>query len=173
MRPTKDHAWVTTRRHVARATGRAADSCDLDSPQESKRAHDAAPSCQPFSYKLPGDSDRRQECQRAADRIFTKVDSYAHELRARVVGHSALSPMDFEEKPRQAGEKIFCGALEPDPTRAARPMLGCCESRTPLKRLYLCDSGAYPGSGVAGIPGHHAVREILRDRLKSVRGPNR
>jgi phytoene dehydrogenase-like protein len=34
----------------------------------------------------------------------------------------------------------------------------------PLKGLYLCGSGAHPGGGVTGAPGHNAAREILRDR---------
>jgi phytoene dehydrogenase-like protein len=71
------------------------------------------------------------------------------------------------------GRENFQGVLEPHPTQPARPMLGRGKERTPLKSLYLCDSGAQPGGEVAGIAGHHAAREILRDWLKSVRGPNR
>ena len=44
-------------------------------------------------------------------------------------------------------------------------MLGYGDYRTPLKSLYLCGSGAHPGGGVTGIPGHNAAREILRDGL--------
>jgi phytoene dehydrogenase-like protein len=34
----------------------------------------------------------------------------------------------------------------------------------PLAGLYLCGSGAHPGGGVTGVPGHNAAREVLRDR---------
>ena len=33
----------------------------------------------------------------------------------------------------------------------------------PVAGLYLCGSGAHPGGGVTGVPGHNAAREIIRD----------
>ena len=85
-----------------------------------------------------------------------------------------LSPLDLEEKLGLAGSDIFHGALGLDQLWAARPMLGHGDYRTPLKSLYLCDSGAYPGGDVTAIRGHNAAREILRDGLsKTVSGPNR
>ena len=36
--------------------------------------------------------------------------------------------------------------------------------RTPVKGLYLCGSGAHPGGGVMGAPGHNCAREMLKDR---------
>ena len=97
------------------------------------------------------------------DLIFATVESYAPNFRASVVGHSALSPLDLEEKLGLAGGDIFHGALGLDQLWAARPMLGYGDYRTPLKSLYLCGSGAHPGGGVTGIPGHNAAREIMRD----------
>jgi phytoene dehydrogenase-like protein len=44
-----------------------------------------------------------------------------------------------------------------------RPVLGLASYRMPLKGLYLCGSGAHPGGGVTGAPGHNAAREIIRD----------
>jgi len=35
--------------------------------------------------------------------------------------------------------------------------------RLPLAGLYLCGSGAHPGGGVTGVPGHNAAREVVRD----------
>ena len=36
----------------------------------------------------------------------------------------------------------------------------------PLAGLYLCGSGAHPGGGVTGAPGHNAAQAILSDRRK-------
>jgi phytoene dehydrogenase-like protein len=146
----------------------------LDSSLAPKGAHVASLFCQHFSYKLPGGRDWRQESSRAVDLIFSTVESYAPNFRASVVGHSALSPLDLEEKLGLAGGDIFHGALGLDQLWAARPMLGYGDYRTPLKSLYLCGSGAHPGGGVTGIPGHNAAREILRDGLSNpVSSPNR
>jgi phytoene dehydrogenase-like protein len=146
----------------------------IDSSLAPKGAHVASLFCQHFSYKLPGGRDWRQETSRAVDLVFSTVESYAPNFRASVVGHSALSPLDLEEKLGLAGGDIFHGALGLDQLWAARPMLGYGDYRTPLKSLYLCGSGAHPGGGVTGIPGHNAAREILRDGLSNpVSSPNR
>ena len=135
----------------------------LDDSLAPKGAHVASLFCQHFSYKLPDGRDWSQEKQRAVDLIFSTVESYAPNFRASVVGHSALSPLDLEEKLGLAGGDIFHGALGLDQLWAARPMLGYGDYRTPLKSLYLCGSGAHPGGGVTGVPGHNAAREIMRD----------
>ncbi len=137
----------------------------LDSTLAPPGAHVASLFCQHFSYTLPGGRDWRQEKQSAIDRIFATVESYAPNFRASVLGHSALSPLDLEEKLGLTCGDIFHGALGLDQLWAARPMLGYGDYRTPLKSLYLCGSGAHPGGGVTGIPGHNAAREILRDRV--------
>ena len=139
----------------------------LDSTLAPKGAHVASLFCQHFSYKLPDGRDWRQERQRAVDLIFSTVESFAPNFRASIVGHSALSPLDLEEKLGLAGGDIFHGALGLDQLWAARPMLGYGDYRTPLKRLYLCGAGAHPGGGVTGVPGHNAAREMLRDGVIS------
>jgi phytoene dehydrogenase-like protein len=135
----------------------------LDNTLAPREAHVASLFCQHFSYKLPDGRHWSQETQRAVDLIFSTVESYAPNFRASVVGHSALSPLDLEEKLGLTGGDIFHGALGLDQLWAARPMLGYGDYRTPLKSLYLCGSGAHPGGGVTGIPGHNAAREIMRD----------
>ena len=41
----------------------------------------------------------------------------------------------------------------------------------PVPGLYLCGSGAHPGGGVTGAPGHNAAREIIRGSQGLARGP--
>ena len=100
-----------------------------------KGAHIASLFCQHFAYKLPGGHDWHQERERAADLIFSTVESYAPNFRASVLSQSALSPVDFEEKLDLAGGDIFHGALGVDQPWVARPMLGCGDCRTPVKDL--------------------------------------
>ena len=61
------------------------------------------------------------------------------------------------------GGDIFHGALTLNQLFSARPMLGHADYRGPLKGLYHCGSGAHPGGGVTGAPGHNAARAILGD----------
>jgi len=43
-----------------------------------------------------------------------------------------------------------------------RPLLGFGQYRTPIKGLFLCGSGAHPGTGLTGGSGMNAAREVLR-----------
>jgi phytoene dehydrogenase-like protein len=61
------------------------------------------------------------------------------------------------------GGDIFHGKLSLNQLFSARPVLGYSAYRMPLKGLYLCGSGAHPGGGVTGVPGHNCAREIARD----------
>ena len=145
----------------------------LDDSLAPRGAHVAHMFCQHFSYNPPDSRDWRQEKARAIDLIFDELEENAPGFRSLVVAHSALSPLDLEEKLGLAGGEIFHGALGLDKLWAARPMLGYGDYRTPLKNLYLCGSGAHPGGGVIGVPGHNAAREILRDGLSNrVSRPN-
>jgi phytoene dehydrogenase-like protein len=99
-----------------------------------------------------------------ADFIIDTVNDYAPNFRESLIGRSALSPLDLEERFALAGGDIFHGALGLDQFWAARPALGFGDYRTPVRGLYLCGSGAHPGGGVTGVPGMNAAREILRDR---------
>ncbi len=74
-----------------------------------------------------------------------------------------LTPLDLERRFGLTGGDIFHGALAPDQLFSARPVLGNANYRMPLAGLYLCGSGAHPGGGVTGLPGHNAAREIVRD----------
>ena len=42
-------------------------------------------------------------------------------------------------------------------------MLGYADYRGPLRNLYHCASGAHPGGGITGAPGHNAARVIAGD----------
>jgi len=107
-----------------------------------------------------------------ADAIIAHVDRYAPGFAAAVVGRLALSPLDLERRFGLIGGDIFHGRMSLDQLFSARPMLGHADYRMPLPGLYLCGSGAHPGGGVTGAPGHNAARAILRDRGRLFRRRN-
>jgi phytoene dehydrogenase-like protein len=131
----------------------------LDDSLAPKGAHVASLFCQHFAP----DADWSARKSEAVERIFDVVESHAPGFRASVIAHSALSPADLERDFGLVGGDIFHGQLSLDQLWSARPLLGYADYRTPLPGLYLCGSGAHPGGGVTGAPGHNCAREVLRD----------
>ena len=80
-----------------------------------------------------------------------------------ILGRQILSPLDLEQRFGLVDGDIFHGQLSLDQLFSARPVLGHANYRMPVPGLYLCGSGAHPGGGVTGLPGHNAAREIIRD----------
>jgi phytoene dehydrogenase-like protein len=131
----------------------------LDDSLAPAGAHVASLFCQHFAP----DADWISRKQEAIDRILDVVESQAPGFRSSVIAHSALSPSDLEREFGLTGGDIFHGQLSLDQLWSARPALGHADYRTPVKGLYLCGSGAHPGGGVTGAPGHNCAREVLRD----------
>jgi len=125
--------------------------------------HVASLFCQHFNPVLLQGRSWDEEREAAADRIVDTVDRLAPNFKASIIARRALSPLDLERDFGLIGGDIFHGALTPDQLFSARPVLGFADYRSPIRGLYLCASGAHPGGGVTGAPGHNAAREILRD----------
>jgi phytoene dehydrogenase-like protein len=98
-----------------------------------------------------------------ADLVIETVTRHAPNFKAAVLGRQVLSPLDLEHRFGMIDGDIFHGALSLDQLFSARPQLGYADYRMPLGGLYLCGSGAHPGGGVTGAPGHNAAAAIIRD----------
>ena len=128
--------------------------------------HVASLFCQHFRYGLPQGRSWDTDREKAADAVIDHVARFAPNFRSAVLGRRILSPLDLEREFGLAGGDIFHGKLTLNQLFSARPVLGYADYRMPLRGLYLCGSGAHPGGGVTGVPGHNAAREILRDRRR-------
>jgi phytoene dehydrogenase-like protein len=138
----------------------------LDDTLAPRGAHVASLFCQHVAPVLPDGRSWVDQRERVADLMIETVDRYAPGFKASVVGRRALSPLDLEEIFGLTGGDIFHGALSLDQLFWARPALGYADYRGPLRGLYHCGSGAHPGGGVSGLPGHNAARAILADRRR-------
>ena len=125
--------------------------------------HVASLFCQHFAPELPGGMSWDEHSERAADVVIDAVTAFAPNFRDAVIARQIHSPLDLERKFGLTGGDIFHGALTLDQLWSNRPVMGHADYRTPIRNLYLCGSGAHPGGGVTGIPGHNAAREILKD----------
>jgi phytoene dehydrogenase-like protein len=97
------------------------------------------------------------------DRVFDIIEEYAPGFKSQVVHRQVLSPYDLEKRFGITGGNIFHGEMSLDQMFVMRPVAGWARHRTPVESLYLCGSGAHPGGGVMGAPGHNCAREILKD----------
>ena len=101
-----------------------------------------------------------------ADRVLAKLAEYAPNMRGAVIARQMLSPVDLERRFGLTGGHIFHGEITPDQSYNLRPLAGWSDYRTPLPGLYLCGSGAHPGGGVTGIPGHNCAKVVIEDLAK-------
>jgi phytoene dehydrogenase-like protein len=136
----------------------------LDDTLAPRGAHVASLFCQHVAPDPPPGQPWNEQRERIADLMIETVERYAPGFRASVLGRQALGPPDLEDVFGLTGGDIFHGALSLDQLFWARPALGYANYRGPLKGLYHCGSGAHPGGGVTGAPGHNAARAIIADR---------
>ncbi|MBB5047199.1 phytoene dehydrogenase-like protein [Rhodopseudomonas rhenobacensis] len=125
--------------------------------------HVASLFCQHVAPSLPDGSSWDQHRDAVADLMIATVDRHAPGFAKSVIGRKALSPLDLERDFGLLGGDIFHGALSLNQLFSARPMLGYANYRGAVKGLYHCGSGAHPGGGVTGAPGHNAAKAILSD----------
>ena len=135
----------------------------VDSSLAPAGKHVASLFCQHFDPQLPDGASWQDKREEAADLIIGTVNRWAPNFASSVLGRQILSPADLESRFGLIGGDIFHGALGVDQLYSARPLLGYADYRGPIHGLYHCGSGAHPGGGVTGAPGHNAAREIIKD----------
>jgi phytoene dehydrogenase-like protein len=138
----------------------------IDSSLAPAGAHVASLFCQHFRRDLPDGAQWADAKQSALDRVIDTVTEYAPNFRRSIVAAQAYTPEELETRFGLVGGDIFHGALTLDQLYWARPAWGHAQYRTPVPRVYMCGSGAHPGGGVSGAPGHNAAQAMLRDRAR-------
>jgi len=122
-------------------------------------SHVASLFCQHFSPALGQKWETSKEA--AVADILATVETVFPGFGHLILGIQSLSPWDLEQQFSLLGGDIFHGRLSLEQLFTARPAIGLAQYNMPLKGLYLCGSGAHPGGGVSGLPGHNAARAIL------------
>jgi phytoene dehydrogenase-like protein len=136
----------------------------LDDSLAPPGAHVASLFCQQFAPQLPNGQSWDDAREAVADLVIDTVTAHAPNFKASIIARQILTPLDLERRFGLVGGDIFHGRMSLDQLWAARPVLGHGDTRMPIGGLYLCGSGAHPGGGVTGAPGHNAARAILADR---------
>ena len=114
----------------------------------------------PYTLK---DTNWDAEREPYSERVLDVIEDYCPNIRSIIEARQTLAPLDLERRFGITGGNIFHGEMSLDQMFVMRPLAGWARYRTPVRGLYLCGSGAHPGGGVMGAPGHNAAREILRE----------
>ncbi|MGE0627534.1 MAG: phytoene desaturase family protein [Hyphomicrobiaceae bacterium] len=143
-------------------------SSTLDPALAPPGAHVASLFVQHVAPRLPEPRSWEDAAERQAfaDVVIGTVTRHAPNFRSSIIAMQALSPLDLEHRFGMIDGDIFHGQLSLDQLYSLRPVMGHANYRMPVKGLYLAGSGAHPGGGVTGVPGHNAAREIIRDLKK-------
>jgi phytoene dehydrogenase-like protein len=138
----------------------------LDDSLAPTGAHVASLFCQHVTPEFGDGSSWDEHREAVADLMIDTVEAYAPGFKASVIARQSLSPFDLARIFGLPNGDIFHGALTLDQLFSARPMLGHADYRMPIPGLYLCGSGAHPGGGVTGAPGHNAAQAVIADLVQ-------
>lgn len=89
-----------------------------------------------------------------ADRVIDIIEEYAPGLKNKILGRKVLTPTDLERYNVNLikGDSLG-GSHHPAQFFFLRPAPGWTGHKTPIKNLYICGSGTWPGGGVGGGSG--------------------
>ncbi len=122
-----------------------------------------------FSQWVPAawaddEDDHAAELEAYADRLIARFDEVAPGFEGSILARQIIGPKQMQEGWDLIGGNIFHGELTVDQLFHMRPAAGYADYRTPIHGLYQASSATHAGGGVTGMPGHHCVREILKDK---------
>jgi phytoene dehydrogenase-like protein len=110
------------------------------------------------------DEDHKDELEAYSDRLIERVNDVAPGFRSSVLHRQIIGPKEMQDGWGLIGGNIFHGELTVDQLFHMRPAPVYADYRTPIRGPYQASSATHAGGGVTGMPGHHCVREILRNR---------
>ena len=125
-----------------------------------------------FTQWVPHDwseEPHTEELEAYADRMIDAYTELAPNLKGAILHRQVIGPHQMEREYGLVGGNIFHGELSLEQLFHMRPAPGYADYRTPIRGLYQASSATHGGGGVCGIPGHHAVRAILKDRKRARR----
>jgi phytoene dehydrogenase-like protein len=114
----------------------------------------------PYALRAGTWDERRDEL---GDLAVSTLERYAPGLGSLVTARQVLTPLDLERDYGLTGGHVYHAEPSLDSFFLWRPLFGHARYRLPVDGLYLAGSGAHPGGGITGQPGHNAAREILSD----------
>jgi phytoene dehydrogenase-like protein len=122
-------------------------------------------------YKVLGDAggdiqggDWKDIKEAYADRMVELLTRYyMPDFKPSIIARVVHSPVDQENGVVTAVKGTNThGATPPYQTGAMRPIPELGQYRTPVKNVYMCGAGSFPGPGISFMPGRNSANVILR-----------
>lgn len=107
------------------------------------------------------------ERDRFGDRCVSILEEFMPGLADSIVDRRYLSPVDLAREYGLLESNVVQGDVLAGRMFSLRPLAGMSDYRTPVRGLYLCGTGTWPGGFVSGIPGHNASHALLADLARS------
>ena len=98
------------------------------------------------------------------DTVIDSLEHFFPGLQDRILYRQVLTPWDLEQTYGLSEGNIFHGELSLEQLAFMRPAAGWARYRTPVRRLWLCGSGAHPGGGIMAAPGQLCASTLLESR---------
>jgi phytoene dehydrogenase-like protein len=152
---------------MGRAAARPFADCEIPSVVDPTLAPEGKHVVSMFTQWVPcewASEEHPDELEAYADRVIGLFEEVAPGFRDSILHRQVIGPYEMEHEFHLLGGNIFHGELAVDQLFHMRPAPGYADYRTPIRGLYQASSGTHAGGGVTGLPGHHVVREIRRDK---------
>ncbi len=133
---------------------------DPDMAPEGKHVMSIFVQYAPYHIK-EGPSHWPEKREAFGDAVIDTLSEYCPTLKESILHRQVLTPWDLEQEFGLTEGNIFHGELSLEQLLFQRPASGWAQYKTPIRKLWLCGSGAHPGGGVMGAPGQLAARDIL------------
>ncbi len=97
------------------------------------------------------------------DTVVDTLEEYCPGLKSSILHRQVLTPWDLEKDFGLTEGNIFHGELSLEQLFFLRPAPQWARYRTPIRKLWMCGSGAHPGGGIMGAPGRLAALTMLEE----------
>jgi len=116
-------------------------------------------------YKLKeGPADWENQREAFGDAVLDTLERFLPGIQKRILHRQVLTPWDLEQTYGLTEGNIFHGELSLEQLAFLRPVAGWARHETPIRKLWLCGSGAHPGGGIMAAPGQLCASTMLQSR---------
>ncbi|HUF96370.1 MAG TPA: NAD(P)/FAD-dependent oxidoreductase [Acidimicrobiia bacterium] len=115
-----------------------------------------------------GSRDWASAKEEYADRVMHIIETYAPGTTGKVLARHVLAPTDLEEaNPNLIGGDSLGGSHHLMQHFFLRPFPGWTRYKTPVKNLYMCGAGTWPGAGVGAGSGYLLGKQLTQPGMIS------